>query len=460
MIKKNQRILNGINAVSDIVLICAAYIISMRLRFDVFGGHDSLALLSGNMRQIALVFSLMLVFGYYVMGLYESFRLKRIGSENAKIAVINAFGVLLLVAFLYLKHISEFSRWALAILFVLSSLFVIFKRLAVRLLLRYLRAKDYNQKHIAIVGDGFLAHQFVKDIKDRPELGLTIDGYFGSVKHDLAKRLGSYEEMGALLAGSELDSIVIALEPHETQHLRSVLSAAEKEGIRVELIPFYNDIIPAHPVIENVGKTRLIDLRATPLDNIGWAVVKRAVDIIGSLLGIALTSPLMIAAAAGVKLTSPGPVFFRQERVGRGKKPFKMLKFRSMRNDADHAGWTTDADSRKTAFGAFIRKYSIDELPQLFNVLIGQMSLVGPRPELPKFVRKFKESVPLYLVRQQVRPGMTGWAQVHGLRGDTSIDDRVEYDIWYIENWSLLLDIRILFSTVFGGKFKNEEVVL
>ena len=158
----------------------------------------------------------------------------------------------------------------------------------------------------------------------------------------------------------------------------------------------------------------------------------------------------MIIIAIGVKLSSPGPIFFSQERVGLGKKPFKMLKFRSMRTDVDHNGWSTDRDNRKTKFGSFIRKFSLDELPQLFNVFVGQMSLIGPRPELPFYVAQFKEEVPLYLVRQQIRPGMTGWAQVNGLRGDTSIEERVEYDIWYIENWSFLLDLKIIAMTAIG----------
>ena len=231
-------------------------------------------------------------------------------------------------------------------------------------------------------------------------------------------------------------------------------------GVQTCALPiFYNDYIPSHPTIEVIGQTRLIDMRATPLDNLGWAILKRAMDIAGSLMLIILTSPIMLATAIGVRLSSPGPILFRQERIGKNKKPFTMLKFRSMKQNAkETTAWSTNSDPRKTRFGSFIRKYSIDELPQLFNVLAGDMSLVGPRPEIPFHVRHFKEEVPLYLVRQQVRPGMTGWAQVNGLRGDTSIEERVKYDIWYIENWSLELDIRILLKTAFGGMINNEQL--
>ena len=180
-------------------------------------------------------------------------------------------------------------------------------------------------------------------------------------------------------------------------------------------------------------------------------------DIVGSLVLIVLSSPVMLLAAVGVKLSSPGPIIFRQKRVGLNKKPFYMYKFRSMRvNAASDTGWSTNSDPRKTRFGSFIRKFSIDELPQFFNVLKGDMSLVGPRPELPHFVDQFKEEIPLYMVKHQVRPGITGWAQVNGLRGDTSIKERIEHDVYYIENWSILLDIKILFLTLFKG-FVNQE---
>ena len=204
----------------------------------------------------------------------------------------------------------------------------------------------------------------------------------------------------------------------------------------------------------------MLNFRRIPLDNWANAFSKRAMDIAGSLLLIILLSPVMLLCAIGVKLSSPGPVIFKQERVGRNKKPFYMYKFRSMRvNSGQDTRWSTSRDSRRTKFGAFMRKCSLDELPQFFNVLKGEMSLVGPRPEIPYYVEQFKEEVPLYMVKHQVRPGITGWAQVNGLRGDTSIKARVEHDVYYIEHWSLLFDIEILLTTVFRGKFMNGEVL-
>ena len=183
-------------------------------------------------------------------------------------------------------------------------------------------------------------------------------------------------------------------------------------------------------------------------------------DVAGSLVLIVLTSPIMLGVAIGVKLSSPGPIIFKQERVGLNKRPFMMYKFRSMRvNAAEDSAWSTNSDPRKTRFGSIIRKFSLDELPQFFNVLKGDMSLVGPRPEIPFHVEHFKEEIPRYLVRQQVRPCLTGWAQINGLRGDTDIAERIRYDIWYIENWTVALDIKILFRTVFGGKMVNDEKI-
>ena len=198
----------------------------------------------------------------------------------------------------------------------------------------------------------------------------------------------------------------------------------------------------------------VINIRYVPLTNtINW-VAKRTVDIIGSTLGIILSSPIMIAAAIAVKCSGDGPVIFKQERVGLHNKTFKMYKFRTMemqKPSAEQKGWTVKDDPRVTKAGKILRKTSLDELPQLFNILMGEMSLVGPRPERPQFVDKFKEEIPRYMIKHQVRPGLTGWAQVNGYRGDTSIRKRIEYDLYYIENWSMAFDIRIMFLTIFKG---------
>ena len=198
----------------------------------------------------------------------------------------------------------------------------------------------------------------------------------------------------------------------------------------------------------------VINIRYVPLTNTGNRIIKRTVDIVGSIVGIMITSPIMLLCAVAVKCSSPGPVIFKQERVGLHNKTFYMYKFRSMRTQApasEQKAWTVKDDPRVTAVGKVLRHTSLDELPQLFNILKGDMSLIGPRPERPQFVEKFKEEIPRYMVKHQVRPGLTGWAQVNGLRGDTSIRKRIEYDIYYIENWTLGFDIKIIFLTFFTG---------
>ena len=459
MVKKNQVFLNWINVLSDAVLIFISYFIAVFLRFRVLSGIVSERMTAPIYIYIVSTLSLGIVFTYYIAHVYRSQRMKRLGGAAAKIIAINGIGTLFMVAILYLLRVMNFSRWALFAFWGIASFLVVLKHAILRLILHYYRKQGYNLRHVAIVGNGKSAVQYKKDIKKNPQYGYRIAGYFSKVENPaLGKCLGAYEDIADYLEANPLDELVVALEPHEVQHMKHVLTAADKEGVRVTLIPFFNDYYPAHPTIETIGKTKMVNLRATPLDNIGWAMVKRTMDLVGSLILIILCAIPMIIIAIGVKLSSPGPVFFCQERVGRDKKPFKMLKFRSMRTDIDHNGWSTDNDNRKTRFGSFIRKFSLDELPQLFNVFVGQMSLIGPRPELPFYVSQFKEEVPLYLVRQQIRPGMTGWAQVNGFRGDTSIESRVEYDIWYIENWSLGLDLKILWKTAFGGMINSEQL--
>lgn len=462
MIRKNQTTLNAVNMVLDAILIFLSYLLATYIRFGVMCGKKPALWLAWNPLYLkaAALYAVLLVATYYAFKLYGSYRFQSQIRELSVIVAINAAGVSALAAFLYVTRIVDFSRLAIFFFFILSTVLVSLKRICLRALLRHFRKLGYNQKHVVVVGNGHFARQYIEDIKARPYLGFVVDGYVSkNEKPELGRRLGEYEELEKILEDREVDELIVALEPHEVLFMEQVLACADKEGTKVCIIPFYNDYIPTYPVVDVVGRTKLINIRTTPLDNVLWQIVKRIMDIIGSLILIVLTSPLMLITAIGVRLSSPGPVIFRQNRVGRNKKPFRMYKFRSMRvNNTETTAWSTNVDPRKTRFGSFIRKYSIDELPQLFNVLKGDMSLVGPRPEIPFYVRQFKEEVPLYLVRQQIRPGMTGWAQVHGLRGDTSIEKRVKYDIWYIENWSIWLDIRILLMTAFGGMKNSEKI--
>ncbi len=460
VIKRNQDLVNALNFLSDGLLTILSYFIALWLRFDVLKGRQSLQMDSPMMLAIVFGYSVMIVLIYYAQGLYECGRLRRKREEGLRILLVNGVGTLALTALFYILRIVDFSRLTLALFWAISSATIVAKRTVTAALLAYYRIRGYNLKHVIVIGSGHLAHQYVQDIRNNPQLGFSIVGYIGDTHQSaLGDRLGTYAQMERVLEAYDPDEVVVAMDPQDIYMMPDIVSAADKEGVRLNLIPFFNDYIPQNAAITTLGRTKMIDMRMTRLDDLGWAMIKRAMDIAGSLLLIVIFSPVMLAVAVGVKASSPGPIFFRQERIGKNKKPFKMLKFRSMRvTDTQDTGWSTNDDPRKTKFGSFIRKFSLDELPQFFNVLKGDMSLVGPRPEVPYHVRHFKEEVPLYLLRQQVRPGITGWAQVNGLRGDTSIEARVQYDLWYIENWSIWLDIRILIRTALGGMINREQI--
>ena len=363
----------------------------------------------------------------------------------------------------FVQRYVDYSRLTLVVWFFLSGGLLSCKRAALRRGLRYFRQRGYNQKHVVVIGSGEMARAYWETVRCDLELGYTAVGYV-SVRPEPGleglRWLGGYEKLGGVLESGRPDEAVCAIGPEEYGRMPEIISCCEKTGTKLSIIPFYAKYMPSNPQFDELEGIPLLNLRRIPLDNWANALCKRGMDIVGSLALIAVSAPLMAACAIGVKLSSPGPVIFKQKRVGLGKRPFYMYKFRSMYvNGTQGTAWSTNHDGRKTRFGAFMRKCSLDELPQFFNVLKGDMSLVGPRPEIPYYVEKFKEDVPLYMVKHQVRPGITGWAQVNGLRGDTSIKARVEHDVYYIEHWSVLFDIEILLKTVFGGKFVNGEAL-
>jgi Undecaprenyl-phosphate glucose phosphotransferase len=273
------------------------------------------------------------------------------------------------------------------------------------------------------------------------------------------KVIGEIDMLEEILSKNSLDEISITISLSDYDRLESIVKICEKSGVHTKFIPDYNSVIPSRPYFEDLDGLAVVNIRRVPLTNTGNKIVKRLVDIVGSVFAIVLFSPIMAVTAIAIKATSKGPLIFKQERVGLHNKPFKMYKFRSMEvqdESEEKKGWTTKNDPRVTKVGRIIRRTSIDELPQFFNVLKGDMSLIGPRPERPLFVEKFKEEIPRYMIKHQVRPGITGWAQVNGYRGDSSIKKRIEYDLYYIENWTITFDIKILFLTIFTG-FVNKN---
>lgn len=457
MIQRNQKQLNRLNVLSDGVLVLLCYLFSSWLWLDVIrqngGNMAALSRLTGKGMLIAVIYAAWCVALLSAFHVYRTSRVHGTSQESKRIMAGNAIALITAASALYVFRLEDFSRGVLGMYFITSSAVLIGKRMAVRFLLRRMRACGYNLKHMLVVGGGTLAQRYQESVAARPQLGIHVEQV---LKPGAA---GMLEQLEKRLHGTGIDEVIMALEPNELRITADVIRICEKCGTKISVVPFYNDVIPTRPNIDMVGNLKLIQLRTTPLDEPVNAFMKRSMDIVVSAILLIAGSPLFLVLAITIKATSPGPVFFKQERIGLNKKPFIMYKFRSMRvNNEQDTAWSTQSDERRTRLGALLRKTSMDELPQLWNTLRGDMSLVGPRPEIPCYVERFRETVPLYMVKYQVRPGMTGWAQVNGLRGDTSIPARVEHDLWYIENWSFGLDLKILFKTLLGGMINAEQI--
>lgn len=402
------------------------------------------------------------IFLYYSAGLYRPHRTKNIVSEATTIIKINFIGLLLLITLLYVTHLFNFSRYLLAMFAIFSTTFSIIERIILRQSLRFMRSKGLNVKHILVIGAGELGEKFARKIKQNEYIGYNIIGYLDDNLengHKIldSKVIGNINDLSHVILTNRIDKAVITVSPVHHKLIDHIVDILEKYGVEAEIVPDYYRYFPANPYIDLIDDMPIIKLRYVPLDKSFNNVLKRVLDIILAIAFIVITSPILILTALMVKITSPGPIIFKQERVGLHRKKFDIYKFRSMKvqnRKYEKYQWTVKDDSRKTRFGSFIRKTNIDELPQLFNILKGEMSLIGPRPERPYFVKKFRDEIPKYMIKHYVRPGMTGLAQVNGLRGDTSIKKRVKYDIYYVENWNLVMDIKIFFKT-FINAFKN-----
>ena len=318
-------------------------------------------------------------------------------------------------------------------------------RYLIRTILWKMRKQGLNQKHILMIGESQMAEQYMDRLRENPKWGYQV---FAHLKDE--------EKLERILEGNELDEVVIALRAEDYGKLERIVDVCEKAGVHTKMIPDFGNVISTRPYIEDVQGIPVIHVRRVPLNIMRNRAAKRAVDLIGATVAIILFSPVMLLTVLVVALTEEGSVIYRQERVGLHNQVFYMYKFRSMimqDEEKEKAEWSTRNDPRITPVGKLIRRTSIDELPQLFNVLKGEMSLVGPRPERPQFVQKFRDEIPRYMVKHQVRPGMTGWAQINGYRGNTSIEKRIEYDLYYIENWTMVFDMKILILTIFKGFF-------
>ena len=459
MIKDNQRLINRLTLVIDAFVIAASYLFAYFLKFE----SGLLLYDEGLPMQTYMTALYILVPGYLIlysrMDLYNTRRASGRKRELLNVIKANTVGALLFMMVLYLINQPDFSRQMIFIFWGVCICIETAVRNMMRALMMFWWKNGYNLKYVLLIGYSGSAQSYINKLQLNPQWGYVVRGILDDnvergTEYKGVKVLGTIDNLPLILPENKLDEIAITLPLGQYGRLKEIVNLCEKSGVHTKFIPDYAGIIPDRPYTEDIQGLPVINIRYVPLNNTINNVVKRLVDIVGSAVGLILASPIMIISAILIKATSKGPVIFAQERVGLHNKPFQMYKFRTMieQSEAEEAkGWTTKDDPRVTGIGKFLRRTSLDELPQLFDILVGQMSLVGPRPERPQFVEKFKEEIPRYMIKHQVRPGLTGWAQINGLRGDTSIEQRIEHDLYYIENWTLEFDIKILLLTIFRG---------
>jgi Undecaprenyl-phosphate glucose phosphotransferase len=442
----------------DLFLIAGCWLFAYYFRF--YGPIDSEGPIPPLEPYAWLLFPLVIVWSisFKYFGLYRPRRISSRGREVWDIARASSFGVLLLAAATFFYRGFSFSRLVFVIFAATSILVLSLARVLFREFLRVFRRRGFNLRQVLVVGTGKTAEKVIDAVYAHPELGLRIVGVLSEgSKEDQNLRgapiLGSYREIQPVLGRCAVDQVFIALPFRASDLVESILGDLSDTMVDIRLIPDFHGYVTLRGSIEEFEGLPFISLQDTPL--YGWnALVKRTLDLVVGGLTLIVFAPLMALIALAIKATSKGPVLFRQERMGLDGGRFEMLKFRTMFEDAEQetgAVWATPGDDRVTLVGRFLRRTSLDELPQLINVLRGEMSLVGPRPERPPLIEKFRAEIPKYMLRHKVKAGMTGWAQIHGWRGNTSLEKRIEHDIYYIENWSLWLDLKVLCLSLARG---------
>jgi Undecaprenyl-phosphate glucose phosphotransferase len=444
---------------TDAAVVVAAWVVSYWARFFLpsFPAAKDLPPFGTYASLVPLIATLwILVFSY--SGVYESGRLRARRTEVLLILRAHAIAIVLFVAIAYSYDAYRYSRLVMFYFGALGAVTLTAFRVTLRTALRWMRAHGHDTRRVVLVGTGPAAHRLCERFQRYPELGIQV---VGVLTHDgnaldlppQAHVLGSFADIARVVEATRAHQVMISLPPGQQGELPELLSRLSDSTVRVRVVPDLQEYAMVDCQVEQFEGLPVIRLNDTHVDELS-AIAKRALDVVVSALGLVVISPLLLTIAVLVKLTSKGPVLFAQERMGLDGRTFLMLKFRSMRLDAEArsgAVWASRSDDRRTRIGALLRNTSLDELPQLGNVLMGQMSLVGPRPERPVFVQEFRRQIPDYMLRHRVKSGITGWAQIHGWRGDTSLVERTACDIYYVRNWSFQLDLKILTMTLWRG---------
>jgi Undecaprenyl-phosphate glucose phosphotransferase len=454
VLKANSRALEQLMLVGDLLLVAACWLAAYGIRFFV-AGPPSRHGTPPIEPYLLMLLPILIVWGISFRA-FDLYRPRRIGSrlsEVTDIAKASTMGALVLVsAMTFFFREYDYSRVVIVYFWVLSIASVSFARYVFREVLRFARRHGYNQRYALVVGGGELAAGVIRRLHGRPDIGVRLLGLVGDTKESDGgiPSLGGYADLRAVLDARQVDHVILALSHEDYGRLGGLLEAIGDEPVTIHVVPDLGRFTSLRGGVEEFEGLPFVYLRESPLH--GWnQVAKRVFDVAFSVTVLAALAPFILALAVAVKATSRGPILFGQERMGLDGQRFRMLKFRTMRLDAEaETGpvWAPPDDPRRTPIGAFLRRFSLDEMPQFINVLRGEMSVVGPRPERPVFVERFRQTVPGYMLRHKVKSGVTGWAQVHGLRGNTSLEKRIEYDLEYIERWSLWLDLKIIVLTV------------
>ncbi|MDD7473562.1 MAG: undecaprenyl-phosphate glucose phosphotransferase [Bdellovibrionota bacterium] len=463
MLKERKQLVEVFFVIFDLFFIAVAWVLAYYLRFysGIIPVDKGIPPFSQYFWFLIIVFPIWFL-AYKLGGLYVPLRAtaRRI-YESFLLIRANSIAILVLISYTYLvqERTLEVSRLVLFYFAILSILFGILERSLLRKVLRDIRRKGYNLKFMLIVGGGKVAKDVAERFRKRKDYGIQLIGCLNKTgvydERAMLPILGKYEDLREILSTKQIDMVVVALPLEDNHTLPIIMKVLGDSVVDVKIVPDVYQFISVGGFIQDFDGLPVLGLQESTIDGINYWI-KRIFDIVFSIIFIIIFSPLMIVIAFLVKLTSKGPCFYKQERMSLDGSSFQILKFRTMIQDSEKAGpgWTTKNDNRVTKIGRFLRSYSLDELPQLFNVLKGDMSLVGPRPERPVYIEEFRKNIPLYMLRHKVKSGMTGYAQIKGWRGDTSIDKRIECDLYYIENWSIFFDLKILFLTIFCG-FKN-----
>jgi len=462
MLKERRQLFMSLFVTADLAVLALAWTLAYLVRFVV----PVIPVTKGTPPVFNYLTLLPVTFAIWGLvfrasGLYDPMRGSVESSERRRILRASSLAMLIFtaVSFVLFEKAYSLSRLMLLYFYVISTAGIIVERATLREILREARRRGFNLRHVLVVGDGDLGRAVADGMLRHPELGLKVRGFLTDDPARVGAMVGAvpvcglWDEVADVVARGGVDQVVLALPFEALPRLGGLVSGLDSAAVDIKVVPDVERFVSLRSGIEEFEGLPVISLRATPL--MGWnRIMKRAMDISLGSLALVVLSPLMLLLAALVKLTSRGPVLFSQERMGLDGRVFRVWKFRTMRDDAEDLSgpvWAVADDPRRTPLGAILRRLSLDELPQLFNVLRGDMSLVGPRPERPVFIEEFRRHVPRYMLRHMVRAGITGWAQVNGWRGNTSIEQRIQYDLYYIENWSLLLDLKILALTFVRG---------